>query len=169
MVTNTTGTITFSYDKDDLFNDVSLLSSYMVKNMAIQNGSALDEYAITSDEKDVCGVCLKQALPNIYEAFLKISSGVTDAFDDNASSITKAKTTTYVKININDNGAYNTNVLSLVDSTLRDCINYGTLVEFYSININDGLLNLARSKYAECMFQLNKRLFQLKRRKVSVC
>ena len=163
--TNTTGTITFSYDKEELFNDVSLLSSYMVKNMVIQEGSALDEFAITTDEKDVWAVCLKQALPDIYEAFLKISSGVTDAFND--SSVSGGKTN--VVINIKDNGAYNTNVLSLVDSTLRDCINYGTLVEFYSVCLNDALYNVAKGKYASCMFQLNKRLFQLKRRQVSVC
>lgn len=159
-ITNSTGTITFSYSNDELFNDVSLLSAYMVKNMAVQSGSALDEFAITSDEKDVWGVCLKQALPNIYDAFLKISSGVTNAFSSDASK---------VDINIKNNGAYNTNVLSLVDSTLRDCINYGTLVEFYSINLNDVLLNLARGKYAECMFQLNKRLFQLKKKLVNIC
>jgi hypothetical protein len=165
MVKKEYGTITFSYSNDELFNDVSLLSSYMVKNMVFESGSALDEFVITDDEKDVWKVCLKQALPNIYEALLKISSGVTDAFNDNVEVESK----TYLQIKIKDNNEYNTNVLSIVESTLRDCINYGTLVEFYSININDGLLNLAKGKFNNYMFQLNKRLFQLKRRKVSVC
>jgi hypothetical protein len=165
MVKKEYGTITFSYSNDELFNDVSLLSSYMVKNMVFEAGSALDEFVITDDEKDVWKVCLKQALPNIYEALLKISSGVTDSFNDNVEVGSKK----YLQIKIKDNKEYNTNVLSIVESTLRDCINYGTLVEFYSININDGLLNLAKGKFNNYMFQLNKRLFQLKKKSINIC
>lgn len=165
MVKKEYGTITFSYSNDELFNDVSLLSSYMVKNMVFEAGPALDEFVITDDEKDVWKVCLKQALPNIYEALLKISSGVTDAFNDNVEVGSKK----YLQIKIKDNKEYNTNVLSIVESTLRDCINYGTLVEYYSININDGLLNLAKGKFNNYMFQLNKRLFQLKKKSINIC
>lgn len=165
MVKKESGTITFSYSNDELFNDVSLLSSYMVKNMVFESGSALDEFVITDDEKDVWKVCLKQALPNIYEALLKISSEGADAFKENVAVEGKNS----LQIKIKDNNEYNANVLSIVDSTLRDCINYGTLVEFYSINIHDGLLNLAKGKFNNYMFQLNKRLFQLKKRSINIC
>ena len=164
MIEVANNVIVFSYKREDLFNDVSLLSAYMVKNMVIKEGSALDEYSITEDEKDVWGVCLKQALPDIYEAFLKISSGVVDAFFEEPVS-----NNSIISITIDDNKAYNNNVLRLVESTLRDCINYGTLVEFYSVCLNDALYNVAKGKYASCMYQLNKRLFQLKRKKVSIC
>ena len=78
-ITNDT-TITFSYKNEEMFNDVSLLSAYMTKNLAGDKGSMMDEFTITDDEKDVYEVCVKQALPSIYESMLKISFGVTDAF-----------------------------------------------------------------------------------------
>lgn len=169
------GTITFSYDIKELFNDVSLLSAYMTKNIMVGENSALDQFCITDDEEDVFKVCLKQALPNIYDAFLKISTGLEEAFTDNAvvstkeSTGLKRNTGTYVEFNIKDNKAYNKSLLSIVDTTLRDCINYGTLVEFYSVCVNDGLMSLANAKYTQNIVKLNQRLFQLKKKPVVIC
>lgn len=162
------GIITFYYNSDDLFNDVGILSAYMAKNLS----SSIDDFAITDDERDIYDVCLSQALPNIYESMLKVTTGVSDAFKESADvkaqeeSGLKRKVGKYVELNILDNNAYNKNVLSLVDSTIRDCIKYGVLSEYYAIGINMDLQRIVQSKFAANMLQLNQRLFQLKKRVV---
>ena len=171
MVGNkTVEAITFYYESNEMFNDVSLLSAYMTKNLGSESGAALDELVITDDEREVYDVCLKQALPNIYESMLKMSNGITDAFNDayevkeKETSGLKREVGKYIEISINDNrGAYNKNVLSIVDATIRDCIKYGILAEFYSVCVNKSMFSIVQEKFIANMLQLNKRLFQLKK------
>lgn len=167
------GVVTFSYDINELFDDVSMLSAYMAKNIATENGSLMDEFAITDDERDIFKVCLKQAIPNIYESMLKMASGIVNAFDaevmveaDEGTGL-KRKEGTYVEFNINDGGSYNTNVLSLVDTTLRECLKHGTLAEYYSTCFHADLYATSRDKYLTNIRQLNHRLFQLKKKPVT--
>ena len=45
--------IVFFYSRDTLFNDVSLMSNYMSKNLSTKDGNALtDDYAISDDERE---------------------------------------------------------------------------------------------------------------------
>lgn len=170
MVGNKTNNIlTFFYNTEDMFNDVSLLSSYMTKNLATESGSLMDEFIISDDEREIYNECVKQALPNIYETLLKLTTGVEDAFaesfnvtNENEDSLNRDKGT-YIELNIKNNKQYNKNVLALVDATIRDCIKYATLAEFYSICINADLQGIVQGKYASSMIQLNQRLFQLKK------
>lgn len=158
MVKNESGKIKFYIKSNELFNDVSLLSSYMTKNVVTKEGSALDEFVISEDEKGVYEVCVEQTIPHIYEAMLKLTNGVDNAFD---------KTVGEISFSVIDNSAYNDNVLSLVDATIRDCMKYGVLAEFYSINTQVDLFTLARNKHAENMRLLQQRLFQLKKKSIS--
>lgn len=149
--------ITFTYSNKTLFNDVSLLSAYMTKNLSENLGANLDEFAISEDEHDVYGVCLKQTLPNIHECLIKLNYGETGVVVDGDS----------ITITIKDNKAYNDNVKTLVEDTLYDCLKYGVLSEFYSININPTLQKLSQDKFASYLLLLNQRLFQLKRKRIS--
>lgn len=158
MINNESGVIKFSIGSDELFNDVSLLSSYMTKNVVMDGGSAMDEFIISEDEKDVFDVCVEQTMPYIYEAMLKITNGVDNAFN---------KTVGEISFSVVDNSEYNDNVLTLVDATIRDCMKYGVLAEFYSINTNVDLYTLAKNKHAENMRLLQQRLFQLKKKSIS--
>lgn len=168
-----TGNITFYYDSDKLFNDVSLMSAYMTKNLASDRGSLMDEFNISDDEKDIYKVCVRQTLPNIYEAMLKITSGVENAFEDEAIVATeetsglKRGVGTYIEFTMQDNDAYNDNVLNLIDATLLNCIKYGVLSEFYSICVNVDLQRTAQDKFTTSLFQLKQRLFQLKKKTIS--
>ena len=168
-----TGSITFYYDSDKLFNDVSLMSAYMTKNMKSEAGSMMDEFNISDDEKDVYKVCVRQTLPNIYETMMKITSGITDAFDDEVtvsaeeSTGLKRKVGTYIEFTMQDNDSYNKNVLNLVDATLLNCLKHGVLAEFYSICVNAELYRIAQDKFTTSLFQLKQRLFQLKKKSVS--
>lgn len=193
------GNITFYYDSDKLFNDVSLMSAYMTKNLKSEAGSLMDEFSISDDEKDMYAVCIRQTLPNIYETMMKITSGVGNAFEDevvldlgserNLSEDGKteldvvvdtsgkdqnAKDKTlgrfagkYIEFTLQDNDAYNDNVLNLVDATLLNCLKHGVLAEFYSICVNGELYRIAQDKFTTCLFQLKQRLFQLKKKSVS--
>lgn len=158
MVKNESGKIKFYIKSDELFNDVSLLSSYMTKNIVAGEGLSLDEFIISDDEKDVYEVCVEQAMPYVTETMMKITSGINNAFD---------KTVGEISFSVVDNSAYNDNVLDLVDATIRDCMKYGILAEFYSINTHADLYTLAKNKHAEVMRLLQQRLFQLKKKAIS--
>lgn len=167
------GSIAFYYDSKELFDAVGILSSYMSKNLVADSLSALDEFSISSDEWDIYKVCLKQSLPNIYDEFLKMTSCITEAFDDEVkiesedTSGLNRKAGTYVEITIRNNNAYNSNVLSLVDSTLLTCIKYGVLAEFYSVCQHEALFRVANDKYITSLMQLRQRTLPLKRKVVS--
>ena len=163
------GIITFSYNDEEMFNEVSMLSAYMAKSWAGE-GASIDDYCITSDEKELYDSCLRQALPSIYETMLKMSSGIEDAFKDSVELKSdetdglKRKAGKYIEISINGTGEYNSNLLSLVDSTLRDCIKFSTLAEYYSFCMNKDLQAVAGSKYSNSLLLLDQRLFQLKKK-----
>lgn len=173
MVGNKTdGIIAFSYNSDKLFNDVSLMSAYMTKNLKTEAGSVMDEFNISDDERDIYDVCVRQTLPNIYETMMKITSGVDNAFSDEIELTTdetdglKRAKGKYIEFNIQNNDAYNSNVLNLVDATLLNCLKYGILAEFYSICVNVDLHRIAQDKFTTSLFQLKQRLFQLKKKSV---
>lgn len=163
------GTITFYYDDSKMFNDVSLLSSFMAKSLSTPDASVLDELSISVDERDVYTLCVKKALPNVYETMLKIASSATETFDDDD----KVEETepdglirepgTYIALTIHDNGCTNKNAIKLVDDTIETCLQYGILSEFYSISLNADLKSITQKKFAANLLQLQQRLFQLKK------
>jgi hypothetical protein len=168
-----TGSITFYYDSDKLFNDVSLMSAYMTKNLRSETGSMMDEFNISDDEMDIYKVCVRQTLPNIYEAMMKITSGVANAFDDDVTvsakeqSGLKREAGNYIEFTLQDNDSYNENILNLIDATVLNCLKHGILAEFYSICVNADLYRVAQDKFTTSLFQLKQRLFQLKKKVVS--
>jgi hypothetical protein len=161
--TSTTGQIKFYYKKDVLFNDVSLMSNYMCKNMATKDGNSLtDEYAISDDERDLVDVALRSILPDIYEAMTKITNSVNGAFDDDEV----ISTDHCVSFTIQDNSAYNDNVLTIVDASLYNCLKYGTLKEVYATIVNPDFFKISAERFVAELFKLKQRLFQLKKKSV---
>jgi len=159
----THNTIIFKYKKDVLFNDVSLMSNYMCKNMATKDGNSLtDEYAISDDERDLVDVSVRATLPDIYEALLKITNSVDTAFDDDVT-ISEIH---YVQLTIQDNASYNANVLSTVDASLYNCLKFGTLREVYSTISNAEFYTTCTTRFLSELFKLKNRLFQLKKKSV---
>ena len=223
-----TKTVRFFYNREQLFNDVSLMSNFMAKNLATKDGNSLtDEFAISDDEKDLFGVCVQQSLPDIYEAMTKITSGVSSAFEDdylddsivkeypvesapmpespdlyagasepggkykedevyyvtpryNRVYLTEEPETTwssgetyyektpehFVLFILQDNAAYNENVLTLVDASLYNVIKYGVLKEFYSTVLQADFFKVCTERFLGELFKLKSRLFQLKKKSV---
>lgn len=167
----TSGEITFYYNKEKLFDDVGLISAHMAKSVS-SDGAAIDEYSITTDERELFDICVKQTMPNIYEVLMKLSSGVSDAFNDNVEvkkeelKDLERKVGTYIEFTINDNTSYNSNVLNMVDTTIDTCLKYGILMEYYATCINAGLQKAAQDKFVVSLEQLKQRVFQLKKKQV---
>lgn len=162
--TSTTGKIKFYYKRDVLFNEISLMSNYMAKNLATKDGNSLtDEYAISDDEKDLVDVCIRATLPDIYEAMCKITNAVDNAFADDE---TVGTTPNCVVFTLQDNNAYNANVLTMVDASLNNCIKHGTLREIYSTITQPEFYNVCSTRFIGELYKLKQRLFQLKKKSV---
>ena len=158
----------FYYNRETLFNDVSLMSNFMAKNLATKDGNSLtDEYALSDDERDLFGVCVRACLPDIYEAMLKITNAIDTAFDDEVEeSGPTPEAGTYVEITLRDNEAYNDNVLTIVDASIYNAIKYGVLKEFYSTVIQADFFKVCTDRFVSELFKLKQRLFQLKKKSV---
>lgn len=172
--------IVFFYNRDILFNDVSLMSNYMSKNLATKDGNSLtDEYAISGDEQDIVDVSIRASLPDIYESLTKITTAVVPAFDDKhtygsttvvgkdiTGSNVSANAGDYVEFYILDNNAYNANVITMVDASLYNCLKQGVLKEFYSTVLQADFFNTCNTRFIAELFKLKQRLFQLKKKSV---
>ena len=155
--------IQFYYNRNTVFNEVSLMSNYMAKNLATKDGNSLtDEYAISEDEHDLVDICIRAALPDIYEAMTKITTLVADAFDDDVT----VSGNSCVSFTVLDNAAYNDNVLSIVDASLNNCVKFGTLKEIYSTLPQPEFFNSCSNRFVGELFKLKQRLFQLKKKSV---
>lgn len=161
--TTTPAMIKFYYKRDAIFDEVSLTSNYMAKNLATKDGNSLtDEYAISDDERNLVDVCIRAALPDIYEAMIKITHSIVDAFDDEETVSGEL----CVAFTIQDNDAYNNNVLTLVDASLNNCIKQGTLREIYSTITQPEFYNVCSTRFIGELYKLKQRLFQLKKKSV---
>jgi hypothetical protein len=65
-----------------------------------------------------------------------------------------------------DNGAYNANVLTMVDASLYNSLKYGTLKEVYSTVVQPEFFNTCANRFVGELFKLKQRLFQLKKKSV---
>lgn len=157
--------IKFYYKRDVLFNEISLMSNYMAKNINTKDGNSLtDDYAISDDDKDLADVCIRATLPDIYEAMTKITYSVTNAFDDDE---TVGSDEHCVVFTLMDNEAFNANVLTMVDASLNNCIKYGTLREIYSTITQPEFYNVCTTRFIGELYKLKQRLFQLKKKSVT--
>lgn len=166
--------IKFFYNRETIFNDVSLMSTYMSKNLSTKDGNSLtDEYAISDDERDLVKVCIRATLPDIYESMTKITNAVSFAFDDSVeeSAGTDQRGTAYaagyyVEFVLQDNNSYNDNVLTMVDASIYNSIKLGTLKEIYSTLTQPEFYNTCSNRFVGELYKLKQRLFQLKKKSV---
>ena len=166
--------IKFFYNRKTIFDDVSLVSNYMAKNLATKDGNSLtDEYAISDDEQDLVNVCIRATLPDIYESMVKITNSVSFAFDDDVEEAagtdqrgTPYEAGHYVEFLLQDNNSYNDNVLTMVDASLNNCIKQGTLREIYSTITQPEFYNVCSTRFIGELYKLKQRLFQLKKKSV---
>jgi hypothetical protein len=141
------------------------MSNYMSKNLSTKDGNSLtDDYAISDDERDLVDVCIRATLPDIYEAMVKITNSITSAFEDDDTTAISGEHC--VSFTIQDNNAYNENVLNMVDASLYNCLKQGTLKEVYSTVVQPEFFNTTSNRFVAELYKLKQRLFQLKKKSV---
>lgn len=163
----TLSTINYTYGFDEIFNKVCLISAYMTKNIKNGDVSAMDDYSLTDDEKDMFFACLVSSMPDTWSRVLKITSGVESGGDGAAYDINEQATgvTAVVTIKIRNYLAYNDNTKKLVDASMKNCVIYGVLRDFYAGCYHPALLQISEDRYAAELAKLERRLFQLKKKK----
>lgn len=149
-------TILFQYKTDDIFNNVALKTSYKSRFVS-DDGRVVDELTLMDDDKGAFNANLQKVMADIYERIIKLTSAVDDAYSISESMAT---------LKVQNNSAYNTNVLSLVDASIYDCIETGSIKEWYSVCGKADYEQEYAAKYAAALSLLSSRMFQLKKKSV---
>lgn len=171
------GEIIYYYDHNALFDDVQHESAFMCKNIVSKEGEALSErFSITADEEPMFKLCLREILPVIYETVRPLTHGIDDAIsDDMLGSTLKAipdlsglegvvDADEYVVIRLQDNAAYNPNMLKIVDSSLQTAIEQGALSEFYARVVHKELTEMSAAFFSSQVTSLARRIVELRKK-----
>lgn len=148
--------IQFIYNGADLFNNVSLKTSYKSRFVS-EDGRVVDEMTMMDDDKDAFEANLEKILPDIHERIIKLTSAVEDAYSTEGGNIT---------IKMQNNNAYNANVLGLVDASIYDCLETGSIKEWYSICGKSDYEREYAEKFSAALARLSNRMFQLKKKTI---
>lgn len=149
-------TIIFQYTLADLFNNVSLKSSYKARLMS-ENGIIVDDMTMLDDDMDAFNVNIQKLLADIYERVVKLTKASEEAYEVSNTNIT---------ISIVNNDAFNSNVLDIVDASIYDCLETGSLKEWYSICGKTDYEQEYTAKYMAALNLLSNRMFQLKKKSI---
>lgn len=149
-------TILFQYALGDLFNNVSLKSSYKARVVS-EDGRIVDEMSMLDDDKDAFKANIQKILADIYERIVKLTSSVEGAYSIDETNII---------IKIQNNDAFNSNVLDIVDASIYDCLETGSLKEWYSVCGKMDYEQEYGAKYNAALSLLSNRMFQLKKKSI---
>ena len=171
------GQIIFYFAHTDLFEDIKHESAFMCKNIASKEGDDLSEnYAITDDEDGMLKICLREALPDIYDTIMALTHGISDAYydsitgeqikalDTELADLSVTDTAYYVVLRTVDHKAYNPNDVKLVDSALLSAIESGAIMQFYTRVIHPDLTKLSGSVAVAQLQALDARIIPLRKR-----
>ncbi|MCM1031555.1 MAG: hypothetical protein NC410_08985 [Oscillibacter sp.] len=118
-------TVVFSYDIDEMFDKVSMESSYISRSIKDEEGNYKGEdFALTHDEDDIYAECFRKGANNLASRFLKMCTDVD--FEDDFS------------ITFPDN-KIKEKVLKSVDEDFTDALLYGVLANWFEV-CGDGKL-----------------------------
>lgn len=179
-------TIVFSYIFEDLFNNCSTKISYKSRNV-VQDEMVAEQITLMDDDKQVFRANMPSILADIYERVMKLSSGVENAFKhveaveavEGSPAVGTPGEDGYVpgvepvegveehmEITIQNNAAYNSNLLGLIDSSLYTCIETGSIKAWYEVCGMTALEQEYTTKYLASLTELSRRMFQLKKKTI---
>ena len=171
------GKIVFYYPHGSLFEDVQHMSAYMCKNVVSKDGEDLSErYAITDDEADMFSICLRETVPEVYDAVKVLTHGIEDAlYDDILGSefetldpafgeLDLVPTERYVVIITQDNAAYNPNEPKLADSAIQTALEQGALAEFYVRVAEKSLTEMSAAQFDLARSNVSRRIIGLRKK-----
>lgn len=163
--------IAFYYKTEDMFNAVSLKSTYRTRMMKDDKGESMtDDLAMSADETDAFTLFINTALHDAFNSVMKMTTGVADAILPDKTlaqilgDILVVDEGKYYAFRIKDNAAYNANNLALVDDGVKNLIEAFINKSWWEMVGVDPEFLKAKEKYREIKTDLiNKRLFQLRK------
>lgn len=156
MIIKQSNNIVFSYQIDTLFGSCCQKSAYISRHISTED-IVIDDVTLTDDDKNIFLIALEPILSNIHDRLLKLSSGINNAYTNDGTTISFA---------IQDNGAYNNNVLSIVDTTIYNCMEIGSIMTWYQICGIKAVDQEYSAKYIASLQELSRRIFQLKKKSI---
>jgi len=169
--TGTSSSIVFYYNKQDLFDHVSLITSYRARNIKNQEGTPqVDDYAMSEDETDAFLLFAKSAVKDVYDVVIKLTKGISSqpVFVDETVTIGGSTVDNLYGFKIVDNNAYNDNVLFIVDDWVRRYIEYHILASWYElVGVDVEYKNWLAKRESTRYGLITKGLFQLRKPLIS--
>ena len=165
----TNGTIVFHYATDDLFDRVNALSLYKGRAIKGTDGVAdIDQVALTAGERDAFNLFMPTAATKVFTLVQKMTNSVTNALiiNDavNFGDASDSDLTAQYAVIIEDNAAYNENVLIPVDKGIQDMLTFHCLADWYELMNLDDQAKKMLAKYNEMRREMvNSRLFDLRK------
>ena len=171
MFARENNTIIFHYDKNTMFDIVSLRTIYRAKNIKNEKGeSMIDDLAITDDETDAFEIFMRRTTYDAFQIVLKMTTGVSNdpIFIDETITINNVDYPHQYGFKVVDNQAYNDNNLYTVDDGVQKFIEASVLEMWYELVGVEAEYERWALKKAEYRKDLiTNRLFQLKKPLIS--
>ena len=166
--------ITFQYLTESLFSEVSVLTNYRAKTIKDGSGKSLsDDYAISENERDIFLLNLNYAVNEIFAEVVKQTKGLENSiFVDTTVVVTPASSNPTVEevsakasgFSVVDNGAFNDNVLTLLDVNIRKAMINNILAAWYKHSGLQTDMQMAEIEYNKAILSINQRMFELKKK-----
>lgn len=151
--------IEFSHKVSDIFDEAARVSAFTAKNIRTNDGvPLLSDFALTEDEKDIFNQGLQTIVNDISNSLVKILYTDTEQTPD----------TENITFKIIDNECYNENLIEIAKSSIKDCLVNGALMQWYKNCLHADLMKMYLEMYRASLTTLHARLFQFKRKKISV-
>lgn len=159
--------IRFKYSTESIINSLELRTHYRAKMIKDGNGeSQLDDFAISTDERDIVKEMLEEGIYEIGTAFFKMAQGVDNSifFDDNLSEELDELSNGFEILN---HEAYNANLLPAIDKKILSCIRYFCLKEWWTAVASPNDVSTNTEKYNQLLRDLKNLTFQFRKRTMS--
>ena len=162
--------IQFYWTKSELFDNISLRTTYRAKTIKNEKGEALlAEYAMSNDEKDAFTLFVKKAIYDVLDIVLKMTTGVESqpiAIDETIQVEFRSVPNAY-GFKILDEEAYNINNLYTVDDGTRKYIDAHIMAAWYQlVGLKQEQAEWDMERDTAKTDLINNRLFQLKKAKL---
>ena len=165
----TNGTLVFHYLTDDLFDRVNALSLYKGRAIKGTNGeSMIDDVAMTAGERDAFNIFMPTAATKVFTLVQKMTNSVTNALIINDvvdfGDASDSDLSNQYAVIVEDNDAYNENILIQVDKGIQDMLTFHCLADWYELMNLDDQASKMLAKYNDMRLEMvNKRLFDLRK------
>jgi hypothetical protein len=163
------GTLVFHYYTDDLFDRVNALSLYKGRAIKGDGGiSQIDDVALTEGERDAFNIFMPTAATKVFSLVMRMTNSVLNALVINDvvdfGDASDSDQTLQYAVVVEDNDAYNDNILQQVDRGIQDMLTFHCLADWYELMNLDEQAAKMLAKYNDMRLEMvNKRLFDLRK------